>query len=591
MLYERSGALMERKFSEYLIPSILTSAAVSLANVANSIIVGNLLGETALSAIGVSLPVVYAINAFSLLFVVGGAICASIAGGRRETDKANHIFTLTFVVGMSFMFALLAASLLFIRPIAYTLARGNATLVNVTLSYITPLVFLGPVMLLIFGMAQFIRADGKPRVAAWIVIAASLFNVILTYVLIRFLDTGIAGAGLARVLGYLAAAFALVPYLRSGQRTFRFIKPRKSDFGQIWQITGVGLPKALAQGMTSLRILMLNILIVSSLGAPGMAAMALCSSAMMIAVIFVSGTTDTLLPIVGTLYGEKDHAGIRFTVRRGFLFLIAATTALMTLFLVMPGQVGRLFGIVSAEGIAVATPALRMYALSLPVYGCNLLLQSFFQITGRAKLASLMTTLNGFVFVVMFATLIAGLNGEFIWLAFLLAELATLLVVLGLSVRIRKKEDANGMLLLRGECGDGIAADFSIPATVEASAGLSGQVVRFCRENGVDESGAARIGVAIEEMAVNTSLYGHKNKKGVIDVFVRIMEQELILRLRDNGVPFNPAHYRSSENEEFTIEGIELVRRLAKNIVYTRQLGFNVTIITVLRNSGWEAAN
>jgi anti-sigma regulatory factor (Ser/Thr protein kinase) len=295
----------------------------------------------------------------------------------------------------------------------------------------------------------------------------------------------------------------------------------------------------------------------------------------MIAAIFIGGTTDTLLPIVGTLFGEKDYKGIHFTVRKGFWFMITACVAVMALFLVIPGQMAQLFGINSAEGLAVAIPALRMYALCLPIYGLNLVLQSFFQTTGRAKLASLMAILNGFVFVVLFAGIFARVNGYYIWLAFALAELATLLVVMGRSVRIRKKEKVSGMLLLRENDEDGIFADLSIPATVEAAVGLSEQVIKICDD--------MRIGIAVEEMAVNTARYGHKDAKGVIDVLVRVIDEELILRLRDDGTPFNPADYQQQEKEVFAVGGIEVVRRLAKDISYARQLGFNVTIVTIPR--------
>ena len=581
-MYERTGTLMDRKFREYLVPTILTSAAVSLANVVNSIIVGNLLGETALSAIGLSGPVVYSLNALFFLFAVGGVTCAAIARGRREAEDANRIFTLTFAVGIAVMLVLTAALLVFLQPITHALAQGNTGLAKLTRQYLTPLVFVGPVMMLVMGMAQFVRTDGKPRIAAWIALVANSVNLVLAYLFIRFLNLGIAGAGLATVLGYLTGTVVLLPYLRSKQRSFLFVKLRKNDFRQVGRLANVGLPKALIQGTAFARTLVLNALIVSTLGSPGMAAMTVCLNALMLAVIFIGGTNDTLLPIVGTLYGEKDHAGIRFTIRRAFWFMFAACVVLMALFLALPGQIAQLFGISSAEGIAVAEPALRMYALSLPIYGFNLMLQSFFQTTGREKLASLIATLNGFVFVVLFAMLLVQWDGNLLWLAFVLAEIATLLVVLGIGVHIRKKEDASGILLLRKNEGSGIFADFSIPATVEAGTGLSAQVMRFCHENGVEESSALRLGIAVEEMAINTARYGHKNANGMIDVLVRILEHELILRLRDDGISFNPAEHHGQEG--FAVGGIEVVRRLAKEIAYSRQLGFNVTIITVLRS-------
>jgi Na+-driven multidrug efflux pump/anti-sigma regulatory factor (Ser/Thr protein kinase) len=582
-LYERSGTLIQRKFREYLIPTVLTSIAISLGNIVNSVIVGNLLGEKALSAIGLSAPITYSLNALFLLFAVGGVTCASIAKGRREVEKANQIFTLTFVVGITSMFVLLAVLLLCMRPITVILAQGDAGLAELTLAYLTPLVFVGPVMMLIMGMAQFVRIDGKPRIAACIAITANLVNLLLAFVFIKFMNMGIAGAGLATVLGYVVGICMLLPYLLSKQRTLHFVRPRGNDFTHVPHIASVGSPKALMQGLSFLRTLVLNTLIVGALGSLGMAAMAVCVNTLMLTSMFISGTNDTLLPIVGTLYGEKDYPGIHFTVHTGFKFMIMACIAVMVLLLLIPGTVGQMFGINSKEGLAIVEPALQLYALSLPLYGVNTILQNFYQTTERVKLASLMVFLNGFGFITLFALMFTVWNVNFIWLAFLLAELATFLVILGIGVHIRKKEGTSGMLLLQKEVEDGALLDLSIPATVDAATGMSEKIIHFCRENGANESGAMRMGIAVEEMVVNTALYGHKNKQGVIDMLVRITEQELILRLRDDGVPFDPTKYQPEEGHEFAIGGIEVVRRLSKDVRYTRQLGFNVSIITIPR--------
>ena len=600
--YERTGTLMQRKFREYLIPTILTTMAISMANIMNSIIVGNFLGEEALSAIGLSAPIAYSMNALFLLFAIGGVTCASIAKGRRETENANLIFTLTFLVGIISMFVLLAVLLLFLKPITLALAHNDTGLADLILAYLTPLVFVGPVMMLIMGMAQFVRTDGKPRIAAQIAITANLVNLVLAILFITFMDMGIAGAGLATVLGYTAGIFMLLPYFRSKDRTFHFIKPQANDFAHVPRIASVGSPKALMQGLSFLRTLVLNTLIMGALGSLGMTAMAVCSSALMLTYMFIAGTTDTLLPIVGTLYGEKDNKGIYFTARTGFKFMIVACIIVMTLFLIIPGFVGKLFGINSPEGIEMVEPALRMYALCLPLYGINTMLQNFYQTTGRVKLATLIVSLNGFIFVTFFAFLLAGWNGNFIWLAFFFAELATFLVVLGVGAHIRKSENSTGVLLLTKETEDAALLDLSIPATVEAATNLSDQVITFCYENGTGKSGAMRMGVAVEEMAVNTTLYGHlatqrggalsrgdlnrdlgTQRVGTIDVLVRITEEELILRLRDDGIPFDPTEYQPEEKQEFAIGGIEVVRHLSKSVKYTRQLGFNVSIITIPR--------
>ncbi|MCL2696341.1 MAG: MATE family efflux transporter, partial [Clostridiales bacterium] len=362
-MYERSPILMERKFNEYLLPTVLISVALSMATVIDSVIVGNLLGETALSAVGLASPVIYGLNALFLLFAVGGVACASIAKGRREDQNANRIFTLTFGVGSAALLALTAALLAFIGPISLALAQGDAELARLTQAFLTPAVFIGPFMLLTMGLAQFVRADGRPRLAAWVAIAANAVKLVLTYVFIRFLDTGISGAALSTVLGYAAGFLLLLPYFFSKERGFKLVKIGKGDFGRLTGMLRVGLPEALTQGLSFLRALVLNLLIVSLLGALGMTVMTLCINALMIASIVIFGTNDTLLPIVGTLYGEKDWSGIRFTMRAALRFLMIAGVAIALIFLLIPGAVGRLLGITSAEGLALAVPALRLFAL------------------------------------------------------------------------------------------------------------------------------------------------------------------------------------------------------------------------------------
>ena len=266
---------------------------------------------------------------------------------------------------------------------------------------------------------------------------------------------------------------------------------------------------------------------------------------------------------------------------------IWACVGIVLLFEAVPGAIGRLFGIVTPEGLAAVVPALRIYALSLPLFGINVTLQNFFQTTKREKLASLIATLNGFACVIGFALLLSPLGGSAIWFAFLLSEAATLAIVMLSSARIRRREGVSGFLLLKEESVSGAQWDTTIPATEAAAVGLSEGVIRFCRDNGADAGGANRMGVAVEEMAANIARYGNRQGSGSIDVLIRCTDDELIVRLRDDGTPFDPTSFRASDEDaaNFAVGGIEVVKRLASGVSYARTLGFNTTIVTVPRAS------
>ena len=56
---KRTGHLLRRKYNEYLISTIAMSASLYLAAIVDNIMVGNILGTDALSAVNLTTPIVY----------------------------------------------------------------------------------------------------------------------------------------------------------------------------------------------------------------------------------------------------------------------------------------------------------------------------------------------------------------------------------------------------------------------------------------------------------------------------------------------------------------------------------------------------
>ena len=84
--------------------------------------------------------------------------------------------------------------------------------------------------------------------------------------------------------------------------------------------------------------------------------------------------------------------------------------------------------------------------------------------------------------------------------------------------------------------------------------------------------------VSAEELAVNAAKYAYQVDND-IDICLRILDDKLVLRFRDNGRMFNPTEFIDDSGEEIT--GLSLVRTLTPDINYNRVLGFNVTTVTV----------
>lgn len=577
VMYERTGTLVREKFKEYLFPSVMTSLAMSLASVVDSMIVGNLLGGEALAAIGLSSPFIFCINLIYMLFGIGGMTSASIARGARKNETSNGIFSVTMAAGTAVMLLYVIIGQVLMTPVCNTLAAGDRRLAAMTAAYLRPLLFTGPFLMLSSGTALFMRVDGKPKASAMVVMIANAVNLLLDYTLIRFLHTGIMGAGLSTTLGYAAGTVLIAPYLFSPERrSFRFVKP---GAGLLREVAGTGLPKGLTQFTSLGRSLVLNSLVMVRIGAVGMSVMTVLVNVLMICNIFVNGTCDAMLPIAGSLYGERDYYGVRRTAGSARNVLAAACTALTALLLVFPRVVGTLFGLGTAEELEVFVPALRLFAVYVPLYAAVVTLQNFYNTTGRRSLASVIAVSDGFVFVCLSALLFAQVSPNLMWLCYGAGSACTLLVILLLGARIRRREPVHGLLLLHTDNGQENVWDLTIDGTPEQAAGISERIIAFGKAHGGDEKLMNRVGVAVEEMAMATIHYAHKDAPGSIDIMLRLSDQELVLRFRDNGTDFNPAAYRADEEGEVLTDGIKLMMSLADHVDYARQMGFNTTVI------------
>ena len=128
---------------------------------------------------------------------------------------------------------------------------------------------------------------------------------------------------------------------------------------------------------------------------------------------------------------------------------------------------------------------------------------------------------------------------------------------------------------------EGANLDLSVAASLDEAVKIPAEMTDFCKEQGVPLNTANLAAMAAEEMIANIIKHGGKSVHW-IDVNLSVEAQEMRLRIRDNGIPFNPAEY-SFDSDGYEINGIELVKRISSEIDYMRTIDMNNTIITFKR--------
>lgn len=108
---------------------------------------------------------------------------------------------------------------------------------------------------------------------------------------------------------------------------------------------------------------------------------------------------------------------------------------------------------------------------------------------------------------------------------------------------------------------------------------LSSRIEDFCRQYSEDENKIEKLSLCIEEMAGNIVQHGFKDKKQhFIDIKIIMAEKEIICRMRDDGIAFNPLQFEAADDTDKF--GIAVVRKMAKEIEYKNAIGMNnLTIV------------
>ena len=92
----RNAVTVNKKYTEYFLPTVLTAMATNIAMIVDSIIAGNLLGQNSLAAINLMSPISQFYFSITILFGLGASSIISFAKGRRDEKQANRVFTSTF---------------------------------------------------------------------------------------------------------------------------------------------------------------------------------------------------------------------------------------------------------------------------------------------------------------------------------------------------------------------------------------------------------------------------------------------------------------------------------------------------------------
>ena len=188
-------------FFRCAIPAAVTSVAGALYAVVDGMFVGRFIGEDALAAISITMPVILMVEAIANMIATGASVHIAIHLGQKDHATAARIFSFAvkFILALSCLTGLLGY--FFARPFVMLLAPGaSAHVIALSVTYLQIYALFAPLIPIYFATDNFLRDYGQQHTSMIVNIATQLLNVVLDFVLIVVLGQGIAGAAIGSCL-------------------------------------------------------------------------------------------------------------------------------------------------------------------------------------------------------------------------------------------------------------------------------------------------------------------------------------------------------------------------------------------------------
>lgn len=370
------------------IPAVVAQLINVVYNMVDRIYIGHIpgVGAQALTGLGLSLPVILLIQAFSSLAGMGGAPQASIQLGKGDRAAAERI--LGNSVTMLFFFAVILTLGFFAvkTPLLYLFGASDTT-IPFAEDYLN-IYLVGTIFVMAYqGLNMYISCQGFAKTAMLSVLIGAILNIALDPLFIFGLEMGIKGAALATVISQGVSAVWVVHFLL-GKKTG--LKIRKENLHLNAKVAGailaLGISPFVMQSTESLISIVLNRGLKFYGGDIYVGALTILQSVMQLIVIPVQGFSQGAQPIISYNYGAQNIQRVRNTFKIilciicGFSFVFTGTVILFPkIFVSMFTN--------DAQMLELAASKLPLFLAGMLIFGVQMTCQNTFMGLGKAKIS------------------------------------------------------------------------------------------------------------------------------------------------------------------------------------------------------------
>ena len=201
----------------FMLPILISNLFQQLYNTVDTMIVGNVLGDTALAAIGSCGAIYELLVGFGLGIGNGLAIVAARAYGAQDGDLLKRTVAGSLVIGLVASLTITTAGFFGLRPLL-ELLDTPAEILEDAYRYII-IIDLGVIVMFAYNLcAGLLRAIGNSVMPLVFLLLSSALNVVLDLWFIAGMGMGVAGAAVATVIAQGVSVVLCILYVMARVR-------------------------------------------------------------------------------------------------------------------------------------------------------------------------------------------------------------------------------------------------------------------------------------------------------------------------------------------------------------------------------------
>lgn len=423
---EKIGLLIKK----YYWPAFISVIVSAMYNIVDRIFIGQGVGAAALSGLSIVFPIMLIMMAFGMLFGVGTGVQVSISLGQKDQVKAEK--TLGNGFSLMLLVSVFITILIFVikDPLLKLFGTEEETLkyAHEYLMIILPGVIFQVVG---FSLNNVIRSEGNAKVAMYSMLISAGINIVLDPIFIFVFDMGVKGAAIATVISMVfMSVWVLLHFLKRRSVVLLHLKYMRLDYSIVKGIVAIGMAPFAMQMASSVVQAIFNTQLVKFGSDIAVAVNGILASVINLIFMCIVAVNMATQPIIGFNYGAKKFDRVKLTLFKGILIASVISVVGFVLVEVFPGAIVKLFNSDNKELYAIGVRGLRIALAMSFLVGFQVVVGNYFQSTGKAKLAMLISLLRQVIVltpVLLIFPSFLGLDG--VWLSMPVSGFVSAVVV------------------------------------------------------------------------------------------------------------------------------------------------------------------